>query len=74
MSLYIPFRIRQYCDIVGCQLSCNSCPREPLVLSPEEARLMEAVAKYGVAQGVEVSEEILTDAVSDVRVIRQSCV
>ncbi|KAL3780752.1 hypothetical protein ACHAW5_006422 [Stephanodiscus triporus] len=38
--------------LVECQLSCNSCP-EPLVLSPEEARLMEAVAKYGVAQRVE---------------------
>lgn len=46
---------------VECQLSCNSCP-EPLVLSPEEARLMEAVAKYGVAQRVEVSDE-LADAV-----------
>ena len=42
---------------VDCQLSCNSCP-EPLVLSSEEVRLLEDVAKYGEAQRVEVRGEM----------------
>jgi hypothetical protein len=35
-------------------VSCDSCPT-PLVLSSEDARLLEDVAKYGKAQRVEVS-------------------
>ena len=43
-----------FCMIVHCPISCDSCPK-PLDLSTEEEDLLEAVAKYGEPQKVEVS-------------------
>ena len=40
--------------IVYCPISCDSCP-EPIDLSKEEQDLLDAVAKYGKEQKVEVS-------------------
>ncbi|KAL3827323.1 hypothetical protein ACHAXA_005069 [Cyclostephanos tholiformis] len=38
--------------LLDCAVSCNSCP-EPVVISTEDALMLEAVARYGKAQRVE---------------------
>lgn len=58
--------------LVNCPISCDSCP-EPLDLSTEQEDLLDAVAKYGKPQRVEVSIVFMIHDHSDRRTFCFSC-